>query len=174
MTEIDQSASSTPWWRRRWLVVVAAVLLAGVLAGTALLVLRDDDASGERAAVLDSAALVAARQQATAFFSLDYRRAEADVEKVLSLATGTFKEEYAASSKQVIAQVTEKKLVSTASIPDQGVAVEFVNGDKAQVLVVVDVTRTIGTTTDNLRNRARILLEKVGDRWLVSGVNQVG
>jgi hypothetical protein len=67
-----------------------------------------------------------------------------------------------------------KKLVSTASIPQDGVAVEFAHGNQAEILVVVDVTRTIGTTTDSLRNRARVQVVNVKGHWLASGVNQVG
>jgi Mce-associated membrane protein len=161
--------------RSRMVLGVAVLLALAVVAGLlAFLLLRDDDSATTSDGLVDAGALVAARQEAVAFFSLDYRHAADDVAKVLSLATGDFKKQYATNQKSVIAQVKAKKLVTTATIPQSSVAVEFASGSQARILVVVDVTRTIGTTTDSLRNRARIILERHGDRWLVSGVNQVG
>jgi Mce-associated membrane protein len=157
-----------PASRRSWIVPgVLAVLVLALLATS--FVLRP---SGREA---DPGMLVAARQQAKNFFSLDYRHADADVDRVLALATGKFKKEYSSRRQEVIAGVTGKKLVVTASIPRDGAAVELVDGDRGQVLVAVDVsTGTLtGPTTEN-RYRARILLTRVDGRWLVSDVNQVG
>lgn len=154
--------------RRGWLLPAALVVLVlGLLTTSTVLWLQ-------RGASVQDGMLVAARQEATSFFNLDYRHPEKDVEAVLALATGKFRTEYAASKDDVVAQVKAKKLVAVASIPRDGVAVELADEDRGQVLVVVDVTRTIGTTSDTLRNRTRILLERVDGRWLVSGVNQVG
>ena len=157
-----------PASRRSWIVPgVLAVLVLALLATS--FVLRP---SGREA---DPGMLVAARQQAKNFFSLDYRHADADVDRVLALSTGKFKKEYASRRKEVIAGVTSKKLVVTASIPREGAAVELVDGNHGQVLVAVDVsTGTVtGPTTQN-RYRARILLTRLDGRWLVSDVNQVG
>ena len=157
-----------PASRRSWIVPgVLAVLVLALLATS--FVLRP---SGREA---DPGMLVAARQQAKNFFSLDYRHADADVDRVLALSTGKFKKEYASRRQEVIAGVTSKKLVVTASIPREGAAVELVDGNHGQVLVAVDVsTGTVtGPTTQN-RYRARILLTRLDGRWLVSDVNQVG
>ncbi|MCX6398161.1 MAG: hypothetical protein NTV23_16865 [Propionibacteriales bacterium] len=156
------------------LIVVIGVLVAGVVAALVVVgfssINDDDDAAPDGTA----AAVQVARDEALAFFSLDHRNVEAGVAKVLSLATGTFAQEYAANKQQVIDQVKQKKLVAVATIPDNAVAVEFATPTQARVLVVVDVSRTIGTKVDRLRNRARILLELVDGTWRVSGVNQVG
>jgi Mce-associated membrane protein len=174
MTENEPITLSLPWWRQPIVLAVCAGVLIVAAVVTTVIVLNRDDSSSSSTDTVEPAALVAARQEAVGFFTLDYRHPEDDVAGVLELATGTFKTEYDKNKAQVIAQVKAKKLVSSATIPKDGVAVEFVSGKKAQVLVVVVVTRTIGTTTDSLRNRARLQLEKVGDRWLVSAVNQVG
>lgn len=172
----SETPTDAVWWRSSpALLALVALVVAGLVIAT--LVLRGDDqerASSTSGTLVDTGALVAARQQALAFFSLDYRKAEQNVEAVLALATGTFKQEYAASKDQVVAQVKQKKLVATATIPEGGVAVEFATPTQARVLVVVDVARTIGTQVDRLRNRSRILVELVEGRWLISGVNQVG
>lgn len=153
-------------------VVVLAAVVTAVTTGVILVVGRHhhDDP--------DAAILVAARLGATSFFSLDYRHADADVDRVLAVATGTFKSQYAAQRKQIVDGVTAKKLVVVATIPLDGVALEYRDPAHAQVLVSVDVNTTgatggtgAGTTS---RYRARVLLTEVGTRWLVSGLNQVG
>jgi Mce-associated membrane protein len=129
---------------------------------------------------VDPGMLVTARQEATNFFSLDYRHADADVARVLASATGTFKKQYAARRTEVVNGVTTKKLVVTATIPKDGAAVEFFDKTHGQVLVAVDATTTTGATGANAgtnavdRYRTRILLTKVGSHWLVSGLDQVG
>lgn len=146
---------------------VAGVLALG-LAGTAgFLELQTDDG-------VDPGMVVVARQQVDNFFSLDHRHVEEDVDKVVALATGRFKEEYVAQRQQVVDGVVANKLVATADIPDGGAAVEFYDGDKARMLISVDVTKSNATAepSEN-RYRTRVLLIKVGDEWLVSGLNQV-
>jgi Mce-associated membrane protein len=154
---------------RGWLLpILLAVLLAALLGTSAVLHSR-------QGRDLDPGMLVAARTQATNFFSLDYRHADDDVDRVLALSTGKFKKEYGSRRKEVVAGVEDKKLVVTAAIPRQGAAVELADGDHGQVLVAVDVSTTTvsGATTTN-RYRTRILLTRVHDRWLVSDLNQVG
>lgn len=158
-----------PASRRSWIVPgVLAVLVLALLSTSAVL-------WSQRGRDVDPGMLVAARQQAKNFFSLDYRHADADVDRVLALSTGSFKKEYSSRRKEVVSGVIEKKLVVTASIPQQGAAVEFVDGDHGQVLVAVDVsTGTLtGATTQN-RYRTRIVLTRVQGHWLVSDLNQVG
>lgn len=157
-----------PASRRSWIVPGALAVLVLALLVTSF-VLRP--ASREA----DPGMLVAARQQAKNFFSLDYRHADADVDRVVALATGKFKREYSSRREEVIAGVTSKKLVVTATIPRQGAAVELVDGDHGQVLVAVDVsTGTLTGPTEENRYRARIVLTRVDGRWLVSDLNQVG
>lgn len=177
MTSIEP-VPTLPWWRRTpGLLVLVGVLAAGLI-GTVVLIgykaISDDVDATSRAGGSEAGALVAARQEALAFFNLDHRTAEADVAEVLALATGQFKAEYEANQQRIVDQVKEKKLLAVASIPVSGVALESFTGERAQVLVVVDVDRRIGSKSDRLRNRCRIVVEKVGGQWLVSALNQVG
>jgi len=154
---------------RSWLVPMLLAVLVAVLLGASAVI------HAGQGREVDPGMLVAARTQAKNFFSLDYRHADADVDRVLALSTGSFKKEYASRRKEVVAGVTGKKLVVTAVVPEDGAAVELVDGDRGQVLVAVDVSTgtTSGATTEN-RYRTRILLRKVDGHWLVSGLNQVG
>lgn len=154
---------------RSWLVaILLAVVLAALLGTSAVLHSRQ---GGD----VDPGMLVAARTQATNLFSLDYRHADADVDRVLALATGKFKTQFASQRQQVVDGVTKKKLVVTATIPRDGAAVEFADGDRGQVLVAVDVsTKTSRGATTTDRYSTRIKLTRVQGHWLVSDLLKVG
>jgi len=177
----DLVATPTPAWTRPWFVpALLTLVLVALLATSAVLwvqrddtVDRDDSVGAPASASLGM--VVAARQGAVAFFSLDYRHAQQDVDAVIALATGEFRTEYTAQSADVVTSVTEKKLVTVAVVPPDGVAVEYAHGDEGQVLVAVDVTKTQGTAEPVVqRTRARIMLERVDGAWLVSNVQEVG
>lgn len=178
MTE-SETTSKLPWWRaNRVFTVLVGVAAAGLVVAVLLIVKSvisdDDDAHAAPSLPADAGALVAARQEALNFFTLDYQHADENVEKVLALATGEFKEQYAAKRAELVAQIKKEKVVTTATIPEGGVAVEYVNGNQVQILVAVDVEQPSGVQVFAARNRARVVLVKVDGRWLVSGVNQVG
>lgn len=164
----DPSASRSVTLRS-WLVPgVLGVLVLALLGTAGVRWSRQGDGT-------DPAMLVAARNQVTNFVSLDHRHAAADVDRVLELATGEFKKEYAASKADVVAAITSKKLVVRGSIPKDGTAVELADDDHGQVLVAIDVTTTTrdGRSSEN-RYRMRVVLERIDGRWLSSDVNQVG
>ena len=153
---------------RRVLVPVALLLvLAGLLTTSALLWLDDREA-------VDQGALVAGRQGAVSFFSLDYRHADEDVDRVLSQATGEFKKEYAKKRDEVVVGVEDKQLVVSATVPEGGLALEYLVDDEAKVLVAVDVNTQSPDGAEDARYRTRVELRKVDGRWLVAGVEQVG
>ncbi|MEV5003790.1 hypothetical protein [Nocardioides sp. LML1-1-1.1] len=151
------------WWRTG----VLALLVVGL--GVFALVRVLDDPAPDRAAVL-----LAGRGSADAFFSLDYRRVEKNVDRVVTGSTGRFRKEYASRRDQIVADVKKQQLVIDVTVPPDGVALEFLTERRAQVLVSVDLARTTaGTKAGTERFRARISLRKVGDRWLASDVRQV-
>lgn len=164
----DDSPDDNPG-RPPWLVpAVLGVVLVALLATSGVLWWQDRDH-------LDDGAVAVAREEASNFFSLDHRTAQKDVDRVLSLATGTFKKEYAAKADEVVAGVKKKRLVVDATVPEQGSAVEYLHGDRAQVLVAVDVTTTLASgTPEESHYRTRVKLSRVDGVWLVSGLEQVG
>jgi Mce-associated membrane protein len=143
-------------------VTLTAVLVALLAASTWLWL--------DQGTSLDERAAATARQQTLNFFGLDYGHADKDLDAVIALATGSFKSEYIAKRGALKESLVAKKVVMTSEVPEDGTAVEFETETEAQVLVAVDVT-TNGSTN---RYRARVQLDKVDDRWLVSGLNQVG
>lgn len=171
----------TSVWKRPWVVptALAAVLLALLVTSVVLFLSRDDVVTRDDAVGSPGGAslgmVVAAQQAATAFFSLDYRHVQDDVDAVLMLATGDFKKQYAEQSAGVVKDVTAKKLVTVATVPEDGLAVEHSLGDQGQVLVAIDVTKTQGSAKPVVqRNRARITLSRIDGAWLVSNIQEVG
>lgn len=123
----------------------------------------------------DGGGLAVAREESIHFFDLDHRRIEDDIAQVLSLATGSFAKEYAGQRDVLVKTVKDKKAVWTASIPDGGAAVEYVDRDHAAVIVAVDVEKSLdGAPPTPERNRVRVVLRHVDDAWLVSDFQEVG
>ncbi len=182
MTDAHEGeAMSTPAWKRPWVApaVLGAVLFALLVTSAVLVIGRDDSVSRDDSVGAPGAAslgmVVAAKQGALNFFSLDYRHVQEDVDRVIALATGDFKTQYAEQSRGVVADVTKQKLVTEAVVPTDGVAVEYANDNAGQVLVAVDVTKTQDTAEPVLqRTRARITLAMVDGSWLVSNIQEVG
>lgn len=166
MTETPERVS----WRVWLLPGVLAVVLLALVAWSTVLVIDRRDAND-----LDQGAVEVARQQAKNFFSLDYRHTDADIKALMDLATDEFQEKYAVKQDELVAAIRKNKVVETATVPEDGAAVEYLSGDRAQVLVAVDVTIASGSRgSEHSRPRTRIKLERIDGVWLVSAIDQVG
>ena len=159
-----------PPGRRSW---PTAVL---VLALVALVALSAWAHWGRDRGADDAGARVAAERAAVAFFGLDHRTIEDDVADMTGRSTGSFREVYEERSEELAARVTSQSLVVQATVPDSGIAVEFLDADDARVLVAVDTSTTAAgiEEPEEQRYRARVVLRLVEDEWLVSGLEEVG
>ena len=156
---------------RRVAAVVGLVLVVALSALVGWLVVRthratDDD---ER----QSQIVQVARQGALNLTTIDWQRADADVQRILDSATGEFYDDFAKRSAPFIKVVKEAKSTSTGSITEAGLESEA--GDSAQVLVAVAVkTSNVGAPAQEPREwRMRIAVQKVGDVMKVSNVEFV-
>jgi Mce-associated membrane protein len=160
--------------RRRpafWSVAAYVVLLALVIA-TVVVGLRlrsdahHDDARDE--------ALATARQQAVNLVSIDYRTAEADLQRIVDGSTG---EQATAYKKELTAFppiLRQSKSVSTGEVVAAGV--ESYDNDHAVVALAVNQTATSTATKGDVSSSRRMVLdlERVDGRWLVSKQTFVG
>lgn len=158
---------------RRSLVVVLLVLAATaavVLASTSWSRLAAASARDDRRTEV----LAAARQQAVNFTTLDYRHLDRDLGRVLAGATGDFRRQFKAGTKDLSALVTKNQAVSRGEVLDAGLVSE--DADSARVLVVADstVTNTADTTPQKRHYRMQLDLVRQGSRWLVSDLQFVG
>jgi len=157
---------------RRDLGVLVATLLVVVLATTAgLLVVRarGEDAM-ERAR---AAALAAAEQHAVTVLSYDHRRLDKDFARARSVLTGTFADDYAATTEKVVRPSAEQvKAVVTAEVAASSV-VRAPSENRVVVLLFVDQTTT-STRLEGPKvdlNRVRMTMTRVGQEWLVSAID---
>ncbi|OBA76115.1 hypothetical protein [Mycolicibacterium mucogenicum] len=156
---------------RRVAAVVGLVLVVALSALVGWLVVRTHRATDvdER----QSQIVQAARQGALNLTTIDWQRADADVQRILDSATGEFYDDFAKRSAPFIKVVKEAKSTSTGSITEAGLESEA--GDSAQVLVAVAVkTSNVGAPAQEPREwRMRIAVQKVGDVMKVSNVEFV-
>ncbi len=151
-------------------LVLVGLLTVAMIAGVAFLGLRLRSQS--QADTARDEALVASRDAARVLFSYDHATLDADFERGLSVTTGTFKSEYARTTKDVVSAVaTQYKAVVVADVVESAV----VGASPREVTTVVFLNQATTSTQVEGRkidqSRVRMVLVKVDDRWLVSRVD---
>jgi Mce-associated membrane protein len=118
--------------------------------------------------------LQAARQAAVNFTTLDYRRLDRDLGRVLAGATGEFRSQFEAGTKDLSELVTANQAVSKGEVLEAGVVSD--DADSARVLVVADSTVTNAAESEPQKRHYRLQLDLVrdGERWLVSDLKFIG
>jgi Mce-associated membrane protein len=111
-----------------------------------------------------------ARQGALNLTTIDWQRAEADTQRILDSATGTFYDDFSKRSQPFVDVVKQAQSKSVGTIADAGV--ESVSGNEAQVLVAVTVRTSSapGAQQEPRGWRMRITVQKVGHEVKVSNV----
>jgi Mce-associated membrane protein len=124
-------------------------------------------------AVRPSLFLQVGRQGAINLTTVDYEHADADVQRILDSATGTFYDDFAKRSKPFVDVVKQAKSKSVGTVTEAGLESE--SSTEAQVLVAVTVkTSNAGAADQEPRAwRMRLSVQKVGDQAKVSNVEFV-
>lgn len=115
----------------------------------------------------------AGRQGALNLTTIDWQHADADIQRILSSATGTFYDDFAKRSQPFIDVLKQAQSKSEGTITEAGL--ETASGNEAQILVAASVkTSTAGAPQQNPRAwRMRISVQKVGDDVKMSNVEFV-
>lgn len=129
-------------------VAVALVLVIAVLGTAALLAvsgymrLEHRDAENLRQQNAEYAA--AARQSVVTLMSLDFNKAEEDVQRIIDNSTGQFKDDFESQAAEFVKVAQDSKVVTEVTV--NSTAVERMTGDGAEVLVAASsrVTNTAG------------------------------
>lgn len=113
------------------------------------------------------------RQAAQNLTTIDWQQADADVGRVLDMATGTFYDDYQQRARPFIQVVKEAKSKSVGTLGDSGI--ETVSGDQARVLVAVTVTSASAGAPEQAPRqwRMRLTVQRVGGGAKVSDVEFV-
>ncbi|MEZ0365969.1 mammalian cell entry protein [Mycobacterium sp. pUA109] len=111
-----------------------------------------------------------ARQAAVNLTTISYTEVDADVQRILDSATGTFHDDFQQRSQPFVDVVKQTQSKSEGTVTEA--ALESVADDQAQVLVAVSVRTSIAAAPDQdpRRWRMRISVQQVGDSTKVSNV----
>jgi Mce-associated membrane protein len=110
------------------------------------------------------------RQGALNLTTIDWQHADADMQRILDSATGSFYDDFSKRSKPFVEVVKKAQSKSVGTVTEAGL--ESQSGDEAQVMVAVSVvTSNLGEPEAEPRHwRMRISVKKVGDEAKVSNV----
>lgn len=157
-----------------WRVLVYGLLpsLALLLAIAAAL-LKWHDSSDRNVDLARAESVQAAKDSATALLSFTPDTIETEVRTAKDRLTGGFRETYIQVTREVlIPNAKEKHVTASATVP--AAASVSATENHAVVLVFVDQTVTIGTARpNNATSSVRVTLDKIGERWLISGFDPV-
>ena len=151
-------------------VVLPAVALAlGALAGY----LNWQNSTERLSSIAATQSVAAARDAATAMLSYKTDTVERDLNAARDRLAGSFLAEFTKLVNEVVIPGSkEKKISAVAQVP--AAASVSATPNHAVALVFVDQAVTIGKDAPtNTASSVRVTLDKVGDRWLVSGFEPV-
>ena len=148
--------------------MLAALSVCLVVAAAALSMAASGLSDARAESARRSAILRAARQQATNLTTIDAQRLDQDVQRILDGATGDFKAQFEAGSKDLTEVLTTSRSVSKGEVLEAGIVTS--DADSAQVLVVVDSTITNAQEPKGRLSHYRMQLDLVrqGGQWLTS------
>ncbi|MFG2745071.1 hypothetical protein ACGFY0_34030 [Streptomyces chartreusis] len=163
--------------RRRLLTAVLGVVLVAGVAATAVLGWQYRD--GRQTENARAEAVAAARKAAPLVLSYDYRHLDRDFTRARTHLTGAFRDEYAKTTRTVVAPTAQKYrgvVKATLAAPAAGTpaaSVVSASPDKVVVLLfinqVTESTQVSGSRVD--LNRVRMTITRTDGGWKVSGVD---
>lgn len=174
-TDIDETEEPRPPrepWSSVKIALVAGLAVVLALAGlTGWLGYRAWES--QRAEQARELFLQVGRQGAVNLTTIDWEHADADVQRILDSATGTFYDDFQQRAPAFADVVKQAKSKSEGTIAEAGL--ESSSENEAQVLVAVSVkTTNAGAPEQQPRAwRMRILVEKIGDEAKVANVEFV-
>jgi len=147
------------------LVTLIAILGVGLMIRTTLNDSRDENRTHD--------AVAAAEQLVLAVTSVTVAELEKDIEAVLALSTGDFKDQFAAQKSAYLDAVTKAKVSSTGKIDEVGVFSS--SPDQVVVLIAASATITNPKATQGDRRVYRMKVTEVrrGGKWLTSNLELV-
>lgn len=178
LREVAQAAEPKPARsRRRWLrrpgrkaiAIPAAILLGSAsLGASGYMLWHHHTVTHKRQLAPEFAA--AAREGVVKLMSIDAHHAKEDVQRIIDASTGELKSQAEATSRVMIKQAEDSKVVSKGTV--ESVAVESVSDNSAVVLVAAktDVTDPDNTKRPPAVWRLSVNIERDGDQLKMSKV----
>jgi Mce-associated membrane protein len=146
----------------------ALLMLLAVAAG----LLKWKDSSVRNTDLARSQSVVAARDSAVALLSFRFDTVDRDVAAARERLTGEFCDIYTQRTQEELIPNAKERHVSATAIVPEGAA-ESATPNHAVVLLFVNQTIKIGDAAPaDATSSVRVTLDKIGERWLVSGLDQ--
>jgi Mce-associated membrane protein len=173
-TDPDVTPGTRRWGVLSWrngAVAGTALLIGAGLTLTALMLGNHAQVAADRAQ--DRASVEAARNGVMALLSIDHTRAKQDVQRVLDLSTGRFREDFASDADDFVKTAIDSQAVTKGSV--SVAALQSVRDDSGVVLVAASskVTNASGAKEDTRPWRMRVTVTRDGDIWKMSDVEFV-
>jgi Mce-associated membrane protein len=148
--------------------LIAVVLLASLTGWLGFRAYQSHQADEQRKLFLQ-----VGRQGALNLTTIDWQQADADVQRILDSATGTFYDDFQRRAQPFVEVVKQAQSKSVGTIAEAGLESETEDG--AHVLVAVTVKTSNAGAPDQAPRawRMRISVQKVGDDAKVSNVEFV-
>ncbi|WP_431236791.1 hypothetical protein ACQ86B_17925 [Mycolicibacterium aichiense] len=175
--DYDDDAELEPrgWWARIGAVTVAVavvvILAIASMAVTGLMLVAHQKVVAQRAHQAELVA--AAREGVIALLSIDYNRAKADVQHVIDLSTGTFKDDFTRGADDFVKTAEQSKAVTVGTV--KSAALEKESGDTGVVLLAASstVTNANGAHQDPRAWRMSVTVARDGAQYKMSNVEFV-
>lgn len=169
--DVPEPAVREPVSTTRRAVVFGLVAVTALAALVSWLGFRTHES--QLAAAQRSQFLQVARQGALNLTTIDWRRAETDVRRILDNATGEFFNDFDRRSKPFIEVLQQAKASTVGTITEAGL--ESQTADTAQALVQVSVQTSNAGAVEPVPRvwRMRISVARVGDQVKVANVGFV-
>jgi Mce-associated membrane protein len=152
------------------LVLIAAAVVFFVRGGSS-----DDDTKAQTLSRQYKAVTKAASDETVAFLTINYQDVDTMIDKVLSGATGSFKEQYSGARSQLKSSATTAKAVSTGKVLSAGIS--ELNSKNAVVFVAANSSVTNTSTKGKAQPRyyrLKLTMVREGDTWRTSNLEFVG
>lgn len=149
--------------------VLLVVLLLLVAAAGFLWFTRTEESAVSTADY--AAVLQTARSGIVDITSFDHLTLDDDIEQIRRVATGDLVEESVAELEEQREQIVQYEIVSNVEVVGAGVT--RAEGDEATVMLLLQATteNAVAPQAEIDKWRIEVTLEKVGDRWLLSGIS---
>jgi Mce-associated membrane protein len=166
---------ASAWRRIRWSRLIAYGLLPGLalLLASAAGFLKWQDASARDAQEARTESMQAASDGTIALLSYRADTVEKDLEAARSRLTGTFLNAYTSLTHEVVIPGAKQKQISAVATVPAAASISA-STDHAVVLLFVNQSLIIGQDVPtNTASSVRVILDKVGGHWLISGFDPV-
>lgn len=156
-------------WRSRRRHVGAAVggLLTGVLLVTTGVMLWQHGQVVEQRS-RDGRIVEAARSAVTALLSIDQTEADADVQRVLDLTTGSFREDFAKTAADFIETARREKAISIADVTASALESAHADGGVVLVAATTKLSNAAGAKEDVRPFRMSVTVSRDGEAFKMS------